>query len=276
MSTPVAAVAAGLLCFGGIALLAAAAVRPRQRPQAATRARLRAALERIVRDSEATDLRLAGTVAQHYGAQRLAGLLAGIAVGAALAAAWAEGLMATLALPALLGFAGWQLPRQGARDTARKVRSELDEVIRLWIVLVAQQVNAGAEPATAMLTAARAGTRTGWRLLHRHLLTAQNEQRPAWEGLVDLVDRYGLHSHAPAVAAFGLAAERGTRISDAVLVAADTLWSDNLQRERETAERRNQIIVLPATGVALALAAILVYPPFVSLTGGIVAGGPQP
>ena len=276
MSAPVAAVAAGLLCFGGIALLVGAVVGPRSRRFRPARASAAAALERIVRDSEAADLRLAGTDRHHYAAQWLAGVFAGTAIGAVVAALWADGLIATAALAALLGFAGWQLPRQGTRDTARKARSELDHVIRLWIVLVAQQVNAGAEPATAMLTAAQAGTRTGWQLLHRHLLAAQNERRPAWEGLVDLVDRYGLHNHAPAVAAFGLAAERGTRIADAVLVAADTLWRDNLQREREAAERRNQIIVLPATGVALALAAILVYPPFVSLTGGIIAGSPQP
>ena len=269
-----AAVAAGLLFFGGIALLFTALLRPRWRwrPRKGAGASVKGLPG--VRESELPDLRLAGTVAHHYAVQRLVGLLTGVAAGAAIAALWVDDLMATFALAVLLGFAGWQLPRQGARDTARKVRSELDDVIRLWIVLVAQQVSAGVEPASAMLTAAEAGSRPTWRLLHRHLLAAQNERRPAWEGLVDLVERYGLHNHAPAVAAFGLAAERGTRISDAVLVAAETLWRDNLQREREAAERRNQIIVLPATGVALALAAILVYPPFVSLTGGIIAGGP--
>ncbi|WP_419932396.1 hypothetical protein [Candidatus Poriferisodalis sp.] len=268
------AIAAGLLFFSGAALLVAAAVGPRRRRQGAARASRIAIMLPAVKEGEIADLRLAGIVAQHYSIQRLIGLLAGMIVGAAITAVWVDDLTATLALTALLGFAGWQLPRQGARDTARKVRGELDHVIRLWIVLVAQQVSAGVEPASAMLTAAEAGTRPTWRLLHRHLLAAQNERRPAWEGLVDLVERYGLHNHAPAVAAFGLAAERGTRISDAVLVAAETLWRDNLQREREAAERRNQIIVLPATGVALALAAILVYPPFVSLTGGIIAGSP--
>lgn len=269
-----AAIAAGLLFFGGIALLAAAAAGPRLRRS--TRANAGLALSKLpgVRESEIPDLRLAGIAPQRYATQRLVGLLAGITAGAAIAAQLVDDLIAALALTALLGFAGWQLPRQGTRDTSRKIRDELDHVIRLWIVLVAQQVSAGVEPASAMLIAAEAGTRPTWQLLHRHLLTAQNERRPAWEGLVDLVERYGLHNHAPAVAAFGLAAERGTRISDAVLVAAETLWRDNLQREREAAERRNQIIVLPATGVALALAAILVYPPFVSLTGGIIAGSP--
>jgi hypothetical protein len=268
------AVAAGLLFFSGVALLVVSAVRPRLRRQAREGMSLSTKMLLGAKESEVADLRLAGTVPQHYALQRLIGLFAGLTAGAAIAALWVDDLVATLALAALLGFAGWQLPRQGARDTARKVRSELDHVIRLWIVLVAQQVSAGVEPASAMLTAAEAGTRPTWRLLHRHLLTAQNDRRPAWEGLVDLVEHYGLHNHAPAVAAFGLAAERGTRISDAVLVAAETLWRDNLQREREAAERRNQIIVLPATGVALALAAILVYPPFVSLTGGIIAGTP--
>ena len=267
------AIAAGLLFCSGILLLAAAARRRLRRPDRAGLRKVGKLLPRA-NEGEIQVLRLAGTLPHHYALQRLIGLSVGITVGATIAALRAGDLIATLALSALLGFAGWQLPRQGARDTARKARSELDDTIRLWIVLVAQQVTAGVEPASAMLTAADAGTRRGWQLLQRHLLAAQNERRPAWEGLVDLVERYGLHNHAPAVAAFGLAAERGTRISDAVLVAAETLWRDNLQRERETAERRNQIIVLPATAVALALAAILVYPPFVSLTGGIIAGGP--
>lgn len=271
-----AAVAAGLLFSSGAVLVAAAAAKPRPRRPAAARRALTVGLGRGVRDSEAADLRLVGTLPTQYAVQRIVGLAVGTMIGAAVAVLWVDGLAAGLAVAAALGLAGWQLPRQGARDTARKARSELDHVIRVWIVLVAQQVDAGAEPASAMLAAAQAGTRTGWRLLHRHLLAAQNERRPAWEGLVDLVDRYGLHSLSPAVAAFGLAAQRGTRISDAVLVAADTLWRDSLQREREAAERRSQIIVLPATGVALALAAILVYPPFVSLTGGIIAGTPQP
>ena len=275
MNVPVAAVSAGLVCFGGLALLTTA-LRPRRHRRTTKRAGLSEVLLRIVGDNDTADLRLAGTLPQHYATQRLIGAFIGAAIGIAIAAVFADGLTATIALAALLGFTGWQLPRQGTRDTARNRRSELDNVIRLWIVLVAQQVTAGAEPATAMLTAAQAGTRPGWRLLHRHLLAAQNEHRPAWEGLTDLIDRYDLHNHAPAVAAFGLAAERGTRISDAVLVAAETLWRDNLQREREIAERRNQIIVLPATAVALALAAILIYPPFVSLTGGIITGTPQP
>ena len=76
------------------------------------------------------------------------------------------------------------------------------------------------------------------------------------------------------VSALGLAAERGTRVSEAVLVAADTLWRETNSREREKASRRAQIIVLPATFVALALAGILVYPPFTSLTGGGVTGLP--
>ncbi|WP_419840931.1 hypothetical protein [Candidatus Poriferisodalis sp.] len=268
------AIAAGLLFCTGIALLAVAVAGKRLRRAEPRAVSHFSVLLARTGEADAADLRLAGITGQQYAIQRMVGLVVGVVFGAAIAALWIDDLLATLAISAILAYAGWQLPRQGTRDTARKARSELDDIIRLWIVLVAQQVSAGADPATAMLSASEAGTRSGWRLLHRHLLAAQNERRPAWEGLVDLVERYGLHNHAPAVAAFGLAAERGTRISDAVLVAAESLWRDNLQREREAAERRNQIIVLPATGVALALAAILVYPPFVSLTGGIIAGTP--
>ncbi|WP_419554130.1 hypothetical protein [Candidatus Poriferisodalis sp.] len=267
------AVAAAAVFSVGIVLVAAA-IAGRRVPGPRVAANAAARLLPEPGEAAAQQLRLAGVRPRPYAVQRAAGLVGGLAVGAAMSRLWADTAFGAVGLAALLGFVGWLLPRQGVRDTARKTRAELDQVIRQWIVLVAQQVTAGVEPAAAMLAAARAGSRPTWRLLHRHLLAAQHARRPAWEGLVDLVERYGLHNLAPAVAAFGLAAQRGTQVSDAVLVAADTLWRDTMQRERERAERRNQVIVLPATGVALALAAILVYPPFVSLTGGIIAGAP--
>ena len=163
------------------------------------------------------------------------------------------------------------LPLLGARDTSRRARAEIDQVVRVWIVLVAQQVTAGVDPESAMLYAARAGNRSSWRLLYRFLLAARQEQRPAWEGLADMVERYGVSGITPVVSALGLATERGTRLSEAVLVAAKTLWQESISEEREKAGRRAQIVILPATGVALGLAGILVYPPFTALTGGGLA-----
>ena len=187
---------------------------------------------------------------------------------------WGRGPVGTVMLVAAVGAGGWVLPMMGVRDTAKKARTEIDQVIRVWIALVAQQVSAGVDPTVAMIAAAGSGQRNSWRLLHRFLLGAQQDRRPAWEGLVDLVDRYGIHSLAPVVSALGLAAERGTRVSEAVLVAAENLWRETTSREREKAASRAQIIVLPATAVALALAGILVYPPFTSLTGGGVVPPP--
>ena len=228
-----------------------------------------------VKEGEEQNLRLAGTTPQAYAVQRFAGLVGGVVAGAALSVLLGRGLLGTVLLVVLVAATGWMLPMMGARDTARKARTELDQVIRVWIALVAQQVSAGAEPTAAMLSAARAGRRSSWRLLHRFLLAAQQERRPAWEGLVDIVERYGIHSLAPVVSALGLSAERGTRLSEAVLVAADTLWRDTTAREREKATRTALIVMVPATGIALALAGILVYPPFTALTGGgTVAGVP--
>jgi len=172
----------------------------------------------------------------------------------------------------LAGALGWFLPMFSVRDTARKLRAEIDQIVRMWVVLVAQQVTAGIEPAAAMLNAAQAGTRPGWRLLYRFLLGAQQERRGTWEGLRDLVERYGIRSLEIIVSSLGLAAGRGTRLSDAILGSAESLWKEHMARERETSSRRSQVVVVPATGVALALAGILVYPPFTSLSGGGIAG----
>ncbi len=225
-----------------------------------------------IKEGEEQNLRLAGITPESYAMQRFGGLVAGLAAGAVLSVVTGRGPIGTVLLIVLIGAGGWFLPMLGVRDTAKKARLEIDQVIRMWIALVAQQVSAGVDPAVSMLAAARMGKRNSWQLLHRFLLSAQQNRRPAWEGLIDIVERYGIHSLAPVVSSLGLAAERGTRISEAVLVAADTLWRDTNAREREKAARRAEIIVLPATAVALALAGILIYPPFTSLTGGGTVG----
>ena len=265
---------AGLVFFAGVVLVAVGVVGPpkRTRSQQTPGETLRDLLPTI-KEGEEQNLRLAGITPESYAVQRFAGLVVGLVVGGIVSVVLGRGPVGTVLLVVAVGAGGWLLPMLGVRDTAKKARAEIDQVIRVWIALVAQQVSAGVDPTVAMLAAARAGQRNSWRLLHRFLLAAQQDRRPAWEGLVDIVSRYGIHSLAPVVSALGLAADRGTRISDAVLVAADTLWRETTSREREKAGRRAQIVVLPATGVALALAGILVYPPFTSLTGGGGVGG---
>ena len=267
--------AAALAFFAGVVLVTLGIVGPpkRVRSQQSPGETLRDLLPTI-KEGEEQNLRLVGITPESYASQRFGGLVGGLAAGAVISVVWGRGPVGTVMLVAAVGAGGWFLPMLGVRDTAKKARTEIDQVIRVWIALVAQQVSAGVDPTVAMLDAARSGDRNTWRLLHRFLLAAQQDRRPAWEGLVDLVDRYGIHSLAPVVSALGLAAERGTRVSEAVLVAAQNLWRESTSREREKAASRAEIIVLPATAVALALAGILVYPPFTSLTGGGVVPTP--
>ena len=260
---------AGLAFFVGVVLVAVGIVGPPRRAGASQSPgeTLRDLLPTL-KEGDEQNLRLAGITSESYAKQRIGGLVGGLTVGGLVSVVWGRGPLGTVLVVVAIGAAGWLLPMLGVRDTAKKARLELDQVIRVWIALVAQQVSAGVDPTVAMLTAARTGRRMSWVLLHRFLLAAQQDRRPAWEGLVDIVARYGIHSLAPVTSALGLAAERGTRLSEAVLVAAETLWRETTSREREKASRRAQIVVLPATGVALALAGILIYPPFTSLTGG--------
>ena len=262
---------AALAFVVGLGLLAAAVIVPRRGAGQLRRRALRESLPKV-REGEVQNLRLAGIEPESFVLQRYVGFVAGLFVGLILSLLSGRGPVGFVLLTLLTTSAGWMLPLLGVRDTAKRARAELDKIIRLWVVLVAQQVSAGVDPAAAMLTAARAGDRDGWRLLYRFLLAAQQERRQPWEGLVDLVERYGVYSVTSVTSALGLAAQRGTRMSDAILNAADTLWKETMSTEREKASRRAQIVVIPATGIALGLAGILVYPPFTSLTGGGIAG----
>lgn len=268
--------AAALIFSLGLAMAALAVLPPQQqsgRLKMPSAASLRDFLP-TVKEGDEQSMRLAGITTEAYAVQRFFGLIAGLAAGAAISTLWGRGPLGYALVVAAAASAGWLLPMVGMRDTAKRARAELDHVVRMWIVLVAQQISAGMEPEAAMLSAVRMGRRDSWRLLQRHLLAARHERRPAWEGLADLVDRYGVHSLTPVVSSLGLAADRGTRLSDAILVAADTLWGQGRDQQREKAARLAQIIVIPGTAVALALAGILVYPPFTSLTGGGLAGLP--
>lgn len=270
-----AAFVAGTMFVCGLGVLVAAFVPPRPLQTRAQSRFSESLLELLptLKEGEEQNLRLAGITPEAYATQRFIGLVAGLFVGLVGNLLLGRGPVGTVLLLVAAVAVGWFLPMLGVRDTAKKARAELDQVIRVWIVLVAQQVSAGVDPSVAMLAAAQTGKRPSWKLLHRFLVAAQQERRAAWEGLLDIVERYGIHTLTPVVSALGLAAERGTRISEAVLVAAKTLWDDTNSRQREAAARRAQIVVLPATGIALALAGILVYPPFTSLTGGSGVSG---
>lgn len=273
--TPVA-VLAGISAVAGLGLLLAG-VRgwaPGSDGESLRRSRARRAVIVLAIGSDEQTLRLVGMRPATFAAQRFGGLFAGAAAAISASALNGNSTVTSVVWALVLGGLGWLLPMLGVRDNARRARAELDLVVRIWIALVAQQVTAGRDPAAAMLTAALVGRRPAWRLLHRFLLGAQQQRRPAWEGLAEIVERYGVHSLSPIVSAFGLAAQRGTRMAEAVLIAADTLWREAVAQEREKAARRSQIIVVPATGVAFALAAILVYPPFTALTGGQVLNSP--
>ncbi|WP_419944365.1 type II secretion system F family protein [Candidatus Poriferisodalis sp.] len=239
---------------------------PRTRPRGQSLAELLPTLS----EGDEQHLRMAGIPTAYYALQRTGGLAGGLTVGVVLSLATNRGVVGAIVVTLLTSLVGWFLPLVGMRDTAKRARTEIDSVVRVWIALVAQQVAAGVDPTAAMLSAAQAGQRGSWLLLHRFLRAALQETKPAWTGLVNIVERYGVVSLSPVVSALGLAAERGTRLSDAILVAAETLWRDSMASEREKAARRAQVIVVPATGVALSLAVILVYPPFASLTGGVI------
>lgn len=272
--SPIAALAGAALAAGLLMCIAAALPSRRRPADRPPRDDWRRLATRRLSDRRAADLRLAGIdPAAHLAHQALSGA-AGLLAGTAIAAQWASAAPAATAAVAACTAAGWLLPAQAARDTARQRRRDLQHTVSAWIALTAQQVNAGAEPAQAMLRAAHANSTLPWRTLARRLHATQNDTRPAADGLGDLAESYRLDGLDETLSALTLASRRGTRLADAVLTAAHNQWQRRIAAERETAQRHNQIIALPAAASALALAAILIYPPLVSLTGGITATAP--
>ena len=132
---------AGLVFFVGVVLVVVGIVGPPKRTKApqTTGETLRDLLPTL-REGEEQNLRLAGITPEAYAVQRIAGLVGGLALGALISVLWGRGPVGTVLLVALLGAGGWLMPMLGVRDTAKKAREEFDQVVRVWIALVAQQV----------------------------------------------------------------------------------------------------------------------------------------
>ena len=272
LTTSVAA--AGIFTVGALLAVWAAVGAP-PLPRGASRRTLTAATQPFrARSTRAQqNLRLAGVHEATFAIQRFAGLAGGVTAG--VVGVEVLGLGGVLYVLAIMftALVGWIAPGLGTASTAKKRRVEMNEVVRIWAMLVVQQVRSGKDPARAMLDASAAGTRVSWRLLRRFLLAAHQDQRSLWEGLERLAAAYGVESLTAITAATALASEQGVPLGDAVTSVSEAAWAEGTARKREQAGRRDQLAILPATLVAVSLALFVIYPPFVSLTSALTGGG---
>ena len=222
--------------------------------------------------AEMQDIRMAGTTKEKLTYQRFGFLVAGLVAGFVLGYFW-RGFTLTAFLMGLVGgLLGWILPALSLRNRAKARRVDAERVIRLWIVLAAQQVTAGMDPAPALLHSSAIGTLPTWKLLRWYMLDAQFNHQPLWDGLRKLDRDYGLRILSPMVSALSLATDRGTRVSNALIAAGDLSWRSSIAAEEEKAARSEQIVIMPSTLIGVALAVFLVYPPMSTLTSGISVG----
>ncbi len=219
--------------------------------------------------AEMQDIRMAGTTRERLTVQRFGFYIIGMIGGFALGFALQRISVVAFLLGLLGGFVGWIMPALSVRNKAKAKRADAEKVIRLWIVLAAQQVSAGMDPAPALLQAAGIGTLPTWKLLRWYMIDAQFNHQPLWEGLRRLDRDYGLRILSSMVSALSLATDRGTRVSNALIAAGDLSWRSAIAAEEEQAARSEQIVVLPSTLIGVSLAVALVYPPMSSLTAGL-------
>ncbi len=219
--------------------------------------------------AEMQDIRMAGTTKEKLTIQRFSFLVVGLIVGAVLGYFWQGLSLAVFLLGLVGGLLGWILPALAVRNKAKSRRNDAERVIRLWIVLAAQQVTAGMDPAPALLHSSAIGTLPTWKLLRWYMLDAQFNHQPLWDGLRKLDRDYGLRILASMVSALSLATDRGTRVSNALIAAGDLSWRSAIAAEEEQAARSEQIVVMPSTLIGVSLAVALVYPPMSSLTSGL-------
>lgn len=223
--------------------------------------------------AELQDIRMVGTTRERLTQQRFGFLTLGLIGGFAIGAFWQGFSLMAFLLGIIGGFLGWIFPALSVRNKAKAKRIDAERVIRLWIVLAAQQVTAGMDPAPALLHASAIGTLPTWKLLRWYMLDAQFKHQPLWDGLRQLDRDYGLRILSPMVSALSLATDRGTRVSNALIAAGDLSWRAAIAAEEEAAARSEQIVILPSTLIGVGLAVALVYPPMSSLTQGLSVGG---
>lgn len=168
-----------------------------------------------------------------------------------------------------LGGAAWMLPNATLADQAKRARVEFRRGLASYLDLVALERNAGGSGTRqALENAARVADGWVFRRLADHLGRSRFVGVPPWEALHDLAAELHLPELDDLADVMRLAGEEGAQVVDTLRARSTALRAAILTADQASANAVGERMTVPATGMALMLAAILIAPALLRLATG--------
>jgi Flp pilus assembly protein TadB len=220
-----------------------------------------------------TDLRVTDRTAERHATEKLTAAVVGATAPILFTAlAVAAGVAVPLGLVAVaaLGFAaaGFVLPDQLLRDTARRRRDGLRHALSAYLDLVNVLLAGSAGTETALAAAADAGDGWAFAELRVCLVRARARRQSPWEAFSALGAELGVNELQELAASVRLAGEQGAKIKESLAAKAASLRGQQLARAEAVAHAASERMAVPNVVMFVGFLAFAGYPALVSIIGG--------
>ncbi|MDF5758424.1 type II secretion system F family protein [Spongiactinospora sp. TRM90649] len=219
------------------------------------------------------DLALIGKTAEDYLTQKAVMIGLGAAGPPVLwACCWLLGVtlpwVVTWGACAAFAAAVFFAPDAAVRGQAGEARAAFRQAIIAYLDLVALTRAAGAGPAEALGSAAKAGEGWTFRRLAHALDPARRTTGGAWDELTRLSDEIDVPELGEVAAIAQVAGTRGAGILDTLMAKAQSLREAGLSAATASARSRTETMTVPMALSVIGFLLLLGYPAFARMTGG--------
>ncbi|RBQ16951.1 type II secretion protein F [Spongiactinospora rosea] len=219
------------------------------------------------------DLALIGKTAEDYLAQK--GLMIGLGV-AGPPVLWAWCALLGVTLPPIITWGAcaafavvvFFAPDAALRGQVMEARAAFRQAIIAYLDLVALARAAGAGPADALESAAKAGQGWTFRRLAHALDPARRTTGGAWDELTRLSAEIDLPQLGEVAAIAQAAGTRGAGITGTLMAKAQSLREAELSAATASARSRTETMTVPMALSVIGFLLLLGYPAFARMTGG--------
>lgn len=229
-------------------------------------------LERLVRASRRTDLRVVGrSIEEHLARRALLGL-AGLATGPVLGGLlWVvspgTGIVVPAALSLPLAAIGVLLPAVGLKAEAAARRRGFRHAFGSFLDVVAVSLAAGRGVESALLAGSRVGQGWAFSELRHALFASQRMGETPWAGLDRLGAELDIAEVRELAASAALAGEEGATVRLSVAAKASALRARTLTEAEASAESASERMSVPTVMLLVAFVIFVGYPAVAGVAG---------
>ncbi|MCY3954056.1 MAG: type II secretion system F family protein [bacterium] len=229
----------------------------------------------LVQDARMVGRSLETQAVAKFAGALLGGLVLGVGGGLGLGLTGISMPAAVVVLLAVLGAGvGWWLPDSMLRTEAAKQRVAFQRSAEAWLELAGQLVTAGADPFSALTTAASYSEQPTFVVLHDALRVSAARGEPPWTGLRRLADERRLRFLDPFCASFEMAGTTGAGSRETILSQVEAARSKAMHEADAAAASSGEKMGAPLALIGGAFMVIMGYPPLAGIMDSASLTGP--